>query len=214
MSSSFGSYDLSGFPKAAAFWFRSWWLANISSSSPDRPPIANTATVVHIVETWRANPAAPAKNRTIHVYTSAPFASLALNGAAVAPPAAVPQFGFATFSLPFAPGTLTATALAADAATALATATRVSWGAPAAVRLSVDVPAAATGTGAALYLDGEDTALLRATIVDATGNTCEDATAVVAFAVASGPGAVVGTGNGCVYRAPRCARCCSPQLRP
>lgn len=196
VSSSFGSYDLSGFAKAPVWWFRSWWLSNISTSSPDRPPISASATVCHIVETWKANPSAPTKNRTIHVYTNAPFVSLALNGAAVASPAAVAQFGYATFSVAFAPGTLTATALAADGATALATATRVSWGAPAAVRLTVDVPSASTGTGAALFLDGADTGLLRATIVDAAGNVCEDATNTVSFAVTSGPGFIVGTGNG------------------
>jgi hypothetical protein len=196
VSSSFGSYDLAGFPKAAVYWFRSWWLSNVSDSSPDRPPIPATATVCHIVETWKANPLEPTKNRTIHVYTNAAFASLALNGAAVAPVAPVKQFGYATFSVAFAPGTLIATALAADGSTVLATANRSSWGAPAAVRLSVDVPSLLTGTGSALYLDGEDTALVRATIVDAEGNVCEDAVNPVSFAIASGPGIVIGSGNG------------------
>ena len=196
VSSSFGSFDLSGFPKAAAFWFRAWWLANISDASPDRPPIASSSVVCHIVETWRANPAEPTKNRTIHVYTNAAFASLRLGGVLVAPAAPVEQFGYATFSVAFAPGVLTATALAADGTTVLATSNRSSWGAPAAVRLSVDVPSAGTGTGSSLYLDGSDTALIRATIVDADGNVCEDATNTVTFAVTSGPGVIVGSGNG------------------
>jgi len=199
ISSSFGSFDLAGFPKAAVFWFRSWWLANISSSSPDRPPLTATAAanLVHIVETWKANPSDPSKNRTIHVYTNAPWAMLTLNGKDVAvSPRAVPQFGYATFSVAFDPGTLVATALAADGSTVLATASRSSWGPPAAVKLSVDVPSPATGTGSALFLDGQDTALLRATIVDADGNVVEDATNEVFFAVTSGPGAVWGTGNG------------------
>lgn len=151
----------------------------------------------HIVETWRANPSDAAKARTIHVYTNAPLVSLTLNGVSVsASPAAVAAFKYATFTVPYAPGTLKATALAADGTTTLGTDTRSSWGAPAAVRLSIDVPSAASGTGTALFLDGQDTALLRATVVDAEGNTCEDATTRVAFAVTSGPGVVIGTGNG------------------
>jgi hypothetical protein len=39
ISSSFGQYDLAGFPKAGAAWFRAWWLGNITASSPDRPPV-------------------------------------------------------------------------------------------------------------------------------------------------------------------------------
>ena len=201
ISSSFGSYDLAGFPKAAVYWFRSWWLANVSLASPDRPPIAApaAATVCHIVETWKANPTDASKPRTIHVYSNAPFASLALNGGAptAGSPAAIKQFGYATFTVAFAPGALVASCLAADGVTVLATsAPRASWGPPAAVRLSVDSPSPASGTGAALYLDGADAALVRATIVDAAGNVCEDATDSVTFAVLSGPGAVTGTGNG------------------
>jgi hypothetical protein len=196
VSSSFGSFDLSGFPKAAVFWFRAWWLSDVPDSSPDRPPIASSSIVCHIVESWRANPVEPSKNRTIHIYTNAAFATLQLNGALVAPPAAITQFGYATFTVAFAPGVLTATALASDGSTVLATSTRSSWGAPAAVRLSVDVPSATTGTGASLYLDGQDTALVRATIVDAEGNVCEDATNTVTFAIVSGPGFIAGSGNG------------------
>lgn len=200
ISSSFGSFDLAGFPKAPVFWFRSWWLSNISTSSPDRPPLpaASTAFVCHIVETWKANPADASKPRVIHVYTNAPMAALTLNGNAAGGSAqSVRQFGYAQFSVGFAPGALIASCLDNDGSTVLATsAPRNSWGAAAAVRLSLDAPSAATGTGSALYLDGQDAALVRATIVDAQGNVCEDAVDAVSFAVTSGPGAVSGTGNG------------------
>ena len=97
----------------------------------------------------------------------------------------------------FAPGSLVASCLAADGVTVLATsAPRNSWGAPAAVKLSVDAPSPSTGTGAALYLDGADAALVRATVVDAQGNTVEDAATSVTFSISSGPGFVSGTGNG------------------
>jgi hypothetical protein len=45
----------------------------------------------------------------------------------------------------------------------------VSWGAPAAIVLSLDAPSLATGTGSAVYLDGEDVAAVRATVVDTNG---------------------------------------------
>ena len=126
------------------------------------------------------------------------MASLSLSGNAVGGgPKAVAMFRYATFSVAFAPGALVASCLAADGSTVLATsAPRASWGAPAAVRLSLDAPSAATGTGGALFLDGQDAALVRATVVDAQGNVVEDAANTVSFAVASGPGFVTGTGNG------------------
>ena len=62
--------------------------------------------------------------------------------------------------------------------------------------LSLDVPSAATGTGTALLLDGQDTALVRCSIVDAAGHLVRDAADVVTFGVASGPGAVVGVHSG------------------
>ena len=192
VSSSFGSYDLAGFPKGAVAWYRSWWLSNVSMGAADRPPIPSTAFTVHILEAWRPHPTSP--NRTINVYSNAPTVSLSLNGAAPAlfP---MPAFGYARFTLPYAPGVLTAQALDASGAP-VATATRASWGAPAALRLRVDSPSPSTGTGRALYLDGSDTALVRAEVVDAQGNVCGDAATRVAWSVTSGPGAIWGTSNG------------------
>lgn len=98
----------------------------------------------------------------------------------------------------------------------------VSWGPAAAIRLSLDAPSPQTGTGAALYLDGEDAAAVRATVVDAqgeggpgpggrgggttldprphphlrAGHVVRDSSLSVTFAVLSGPGLVWATGNG------------------
>ena len=49
------------------------------------------------------------------------------------------------------------------------------------------MPSVATGTGSAVFADGMDVALLRATIVDTDGNTVLDSTANVTFTVSSGP---------------------------
>ena len=99
--------------------------------------------------------------------------------------------------MPFTPSTeLTASALAADAATVLATHTARSWGAPAALTLTLDAPSITTGTGSALYLDGEDVALVRASVVDGNGVVCGNAALPLLFSVTEGPGIVWGTGNG------------------
>lgn len=62
--------------------------------------------------------------------------------------------------------------------------------------LTLDVPSRATGTGDKLLLDGRDLALVRAAVVDGDGRLVPSSTARVHFRVTSGPGRVVGTGNG------------------
>lgn len=77
----------------------------------------------------------------------------------------------------------------------LASHTLQTAGAAVAVELSIDVPSAVTGTGEALLLDGHDTGLVRATIIDAAGLTA-DADHLVTFAIESGPGKISGVHNG------------------
>ena len=92
--------DVAGFTKETAYWLRSWWLSNISASDagrPTNPPAllpaatgvpsvdasitADTETTLFILEAWLppAN-ATLTPNRTIHVYSNAPFVKLLLNG--------------------------------------------------------------------------------------------------------------------------------------
>ena len=104
--------------------------------------------------------------------------------------------GFASFTLAgYAPGNLTAVGMAEHGGEALASHTIVTAGPPTAIRLSVDVPSKLTGTGSALVLDGHDTALVRATLVDSEGRTA-DASNLIQFEVESGPGKVSGVHNG------------------
>jgi hypothetical protein len=154
--------------------------------------------VIHIVETWKPNSADASKPRTIHVYSNAPLVSLALNGVTVtSSPTPVSYLGYAEFTVPYSPGSLVATALASDGSTVLGTSLpRNSWGNASSIKLTIDAPSPLSGTGNALYLDGEDSALLRATIVDKDGNVCEDSTERVYFSISSGPGYLIGTGNG------------------
>eukprot|EP01048_Picozoa_sp_COSAG05_P006413 COSAG05_NODE_414_length_10051_cov_120.012158_9_plen_130_part_00 len=78
--------------------------------------------------------------------------SLELNGDPIGSPKPGGQYdkSMPTFQAKFAPGTLTAKAMAADGKTVLATHAVNSWGQATAVKLSMDVPSVATGTGTAV----------------------------------------------------------------
>lgn len=203
VSSSYGSFDYSGFPKPGAWHFRAWWLCHVDDKG--RPPVSaatcSAATPsVKIVQDWRDEPSPPA---SIAVYTNAPRAELLLNGRSLGEC----EMRFADYcewddlaalhgeEHQFLPGNLTAVALSASGEI-LSTDTSLTPGAPARVLLSLDAPALATGTGAALLADGEDAALVRASIVDSAGRLCSAASHHVSFTVVSGPGRVLGVGNG------------------
>jgi hypothetical protein len=70
--------------------------------------------------------------------------------------------------------------------------------APASVGLSLDVPSPLTGTGSALLLDGRDVALVRASLLDASGAliSVSAANTNITFRILSGPGRLIGIGNG------------------
>lgn len=97
--------------------------------------------------------------------------------------------------MPWVPGKLTAVARD-SAGKVVATMERHTNGKAAKLELSIDAPAAATGTGTAVLLDGHDAALLRASVVDDNGRVMHLATNNITFRVVSGPGVVQGTGNG------------------
>jgi hypothetical protein len=63
--------DRAGFEKPLAWWFRAWWLSNISVHDAGRPAlwpgVAARPFVCHIVDSWAAPPAART-TRTVHVY--------------------------------------------------------------------------------------------------------------------------------------------------
>jgi hypothetical protein len=69
-------------------------------------------------------------------------------------------------------------------------------GAVATMELVVDVPSKSTGTGEALYLDGQDVAFIRAQLLDAHGILKRDADENVTYSIASGPLRIVGVGSG------------------
>ena len=98
-------------------------------------------------------------------------------------------------SVEYVAGNLTAVATDSSGA-AVATHTRLTSGEPTALKLTIDAPSPLTGTGSALVLDGADTAMLRASVVDAKGEVVHGAKNNVSFSIVSGPGRVVGSHNG------------------
>ena len=99
-------------------------------------------------------------------------------------------------AVPFAAGSITAVARDAKGAEVARHTVHTSRGAAVGLALTIDAPHATTGTGAALLLDGQDAALLRATLVDAAGRRAPLATHNVSFRIVSGPGRVQGAHNG------------------
>ena len=99
-------------------------------------------------------------------------------------------------AVPFAAGSITAVARDAKGAEVARHTVHTSRGAAVGLTLTIDAPHATTGTGAALLLDGQDAALLRATLVDAAGRRAPLATHNVSFRIVSGPGRVQGAHNG------------------
>jgi len=198
--------DIAGFFKETSYWIRSWWLSNISDTDPGKPPLSwkpdvpNAKTTVFILETWQPRPAVYSKTnhtRTINVYTNAPGVRLQLNGKDITPVQKIEFFGQATFNnVPFSPGNLTAVAVDAKnvmlASHSVVTPTTTTGS----IVLSLDAPSVATGTGTHVVADGEDVALVRATLLDSAGNFAADASDNVTFTIVSGPGRIWTTHNG------------------
>ena len=72
------------------------------------------------------------------------------------------------FQVEYAPGNLTAVAHDKDGKM-LASFTRLTPSGAASLKLSLDAPSPLTGTGSALVADGEDTAMVRASLLDKGG---------------------------------------------
>eukprot|EP00118_Oscarella_pearsei_P001518 m.7665 g.7665 ORF g.7665 m.7665 type:complete len:973 (+) comp19344_c0_seq1:163-3081(+) len=212
VSSAFGSIDLAGFAKASAFWYRTWWLydpTNTNKSSDSvwfPPPLPNPSSdsmaaqqedhdghLVHIVQSWE--PRADADKRTIQVYSNAPTVTLYVNGASQGAQNTTYRKWTEWQNVAYAPGNLTAVAMSSSGGE-VARHTVETSGEAASIRLDVDVPSKVTGTGTALLLDGQDAGLIRATILDAKGRVVRSASHNVTFRVVSGPGRIIGVGNG------------------
>lgn len=62
--SSYGQYDLAGFPKAQAHWYRNQWLLRSDDSHAGKTFPTEKESAVHLVESWELPQKIPAANAT------------------------------------------------------------------------------------------------------------------------------------------------------
>ena len=214
VSSSFGSIDLAGFAKASAYWYRSWWLydatnKNRSDVTYNAPMLINPGAkasednsakgfMIHIVQHWDSVKGMD-DNHTIQVYTNAKNVELLVNEVSKGVKE-VNWLGWAEWDkIMYKPGKITANAVKMNGQSVqkiLASHTRETTGVPAKLVATIDVPSENTGTGSALVLDGQDTGMVNAAIFDSKGNLVNSASNNVTFRIVSGPGKIIGVGNG------------------
>jgi hypothetical protein len=179
------------------------WLTTIPDG-PDKTFYTHGKQEVHLVESWESPDSFPStkgkKTRDIHAYSSAPSVELMVNGKSqgIKPVTAMKSGpgSYAEFlAVPWEAGTITA--IAKDAGgKAVAVTNRTTNGKASELKLTMDVPSKLTGTGDSLLADGDDVALLRATIIDSNGHRVVLASNNVTFKIVSGPGFVQGAHNG------------------
>ena len=276
--SSFGQFDLAGFPKAQAYWYQAQWLLRSADSRADKTFETGGGSSVHLVESWEKPrpvppvlwpvprqcnisafqhlcaspwdnatvrsgcidclrkhaaemgawgcgfnmsqgdehgtcctwvalcrtggvpppkpPLAPPSTRNVTVYSAAASVELIVNGRSLGTKGVGPLHTWAEWdNVHWAAGNATAVGRS-NTGQIVAVDTRLTCGIATGIVLSLDVPSEATGTGGALLADGQDTALVRASIVDSRGNVVHDAAHDVTFVVKSGSGRLAGTHNG------------------
>jgi len=169
VNSNFGIMDECGFPKDSYYYYQSVW--------GDKP-------IVHLLPHWNW---AGKEGRpiTVWAYSNAARVALSLNGKSLGTKD-MPRNGHLEWSVPYAPGTLTATGYD-SAGKVMATDKVETTGAPAALRLSTD--------RATLQTDGEDLTMVEVDVVDAHGRVVPTADTLVSFTV-KGAGRIRGVGNG------------------
>merc|ERR1711971_640542 len=98
VSSQYGTFDLAGFEKGGAWWYRSWWLDDVAAQSDDRP--AGFAGPSATCRIWHDR--CDAAVSEVYVVTALPRAELFLDGVSLGV-VNVTHLGYATWSPTFAP---------------------------------------------------------------------------------------------------------------
>jgi beta-galactosidase len=168
-SSYFGAYDLCGFAKDNAYYYRAWWRR-------DRP-------LVHLLPHWTW-PDRAGQPIEVWVHGNTHEVELLLNGHSLGTQA-MPENGHLVWHVPYAPGTLTA--IGRDNGRVVAQDRRVTAGAPARLMLSAD--------RTRLSADGDDLAMVRVEVCDAQGNPVPTADTPLHFDL-TGAARLIGLGNG------------------
>lgn len=168
ISSQFGILDTCGFAKDGAYYLKAWW-----SSEP----------VLHIAPHWNW-PGREGKPIEVRVYGNSDEVELSLNGASLGRQK-MPKDGHLSWQVPYAPGELKAVGFRAGKA--MDSAIVATTGAVAGVRVENDFEVPRAGH--------RDVAVYTVRAVDAQGRTVPTGNVDVRFTL-SGPGRIIGVGNG------------------
>ena len=170
VNSHFGEMDMCGFPKENYYFYQSVWK--------DTP-------MVHLMPHWNW---AGKEGQPIEVWchTNAASVELFLNGRSLGTEPRPSDGSHLTWSVPYAPGTLTAKGYSSGGQV-IATDTVETTGPPAALKLTTD--------RTTLAADGEDVTMVDVSVVDAQGRVVPTADNFVTFQVTGGA-AIAGVGNG------------------
>lgn len=182
VNSHFGLMDLAGFPKDIYYYYRSVWR--------EEP-------MIHLFPHWTW-PGREGKRIRLRCYSNCDAVELFVNGHS-AGRQLMPRAGHVEWNAPYHPGELLARGYAHGA---VAAETRiVTAGAPARLQVKSDRHQ--------IQADNVDLALLRITVVDNNNEPVPTAANPIIFSI-SGPGRVIGVGNG----DPSCHESCLAHQRP
>ena len=168
ISSHFGIMDTCGFPKDNYYYYRAWW--------GDRP-------VLHLFPHWNW-PGREGQDIAVWVHSNLERVELLVDGRSLGSQP-VTRYRHLSWNVAYAPGTLEARGYRGSEL--VQRAVRETTGVPVQIALAAD--------RSSLAADGEDVAVITASVVDARGRAVPTASNEIAFRV-SGAGALIGVGNG------------------
>jgi len=168
ISSQFGMMDTTGVLKDSGYYLKAAWTAE---------------PMVHVLPHWNW-PGREGQPIDVRVYANTDEVELLLNGRSLGRKA-LARYAHGQWSVPYAPGSLTARGY--NGGKLVASETVATTGDGNAVRLAVD--------RARIRADGDDVALVRVSVVDREGRVVPTANQRIKFEV-SGPVRLIGMGNG------------------
>jgi len=191
-ASNCGDLDLTGRRKPQSYYRDILWNGGDRVYATVRLPEPEGKKIIAVG--WAVDPTLPSwtwpgqegKEMQVEVYSAAEKVRLFLNGTPIGEkPTGREQQYKATFTVPYAPGTLKAVAVRGDRSVAESVLTTA--GAPVRVRLTAD--------RGSLRADGQDLSFVTVETLDAEGRFQPNADQDVQFSI-SGPGTIAAVGNG------------------
>ncbi|MFT4074574.1 MAG: beta-galactosidase GalA [Asticcacaulis sp.] len=172
ISSQFGALDTCGFPKDNYYYYRAWW----------RPE-----PLLHLFPHWnwaKEDGSKEGKDISVWAHSNADEVELFVNGKSAGRKTVTKDF-HVEWTVPYQPGKIEA--FAYKAGKVILKDRRETAGAPAKIILTTDRTTLAN--------DGMDCTVIKAEVFDAKGRPVPKVNNLIQFVV-SGPGAVIGVGNG------------------